>query len=351
MRHPLVWTAPLVHPAVVDPDRMTWTRPAGRVEAAVARLGAGPWTRQQLVEHGWTPRQIDRDVQAGRLTRLRRGLFVSGTVRLDWARPSTYAPFLAQSPAGSVVSHESSARVTGLWLPWPEDQRVHLTAEGRPLPSDRAVRRHRAALPPQDIVMRSGVPFTSVERTAIDLALGHGLRQALIALDGAARVLALGEAAWTAAGRELLQGSDGQRLAQAAVQRLRAAVARAAGRTGSPSLPTALPWVDPRSESPYESWSRGVLIDAGLVPEAVGLVVYGASGRRYFADLAWVSRRLLGEVDGLTKYGDDPRTVRERLQAERHRQADLEDAGWRFVRWTAGERADVLVARARRALT
>ena len=45
---------------------MTWTRSAGRVEAAVARLGAGPWTRQQLVEHGWTPRQIDRDVQVGR---------------------------------------------------------------------------------------------------------------------------------------------------------------------------------------------------------------------------------------------------------------------------------------------
>lgn len=329
---------------------MTWTRSAGRVEAAVARLGAGPWTRQQLVEHGWTPRQIDRDVQVGRLTRLRRGLFAPGAVPLDWTHPSTYAPFLAQSPAGSVVSHESSGRVAGLWLPSPEDARVQLTTADRPLPSDRSVRRHRAVLPPDDVVLRGGIPFTSVERTAIDLALGRPLRQALVALDSASRVLALGEAARTPAGRELLASTAGRRLEEAARQRLGAAVARAAGRTGSPSLPAALPWIDPRSESPYESWSRGVLIDAGLVPEAVGLVVYGASGRRYFADLAWVSRRLLGEVDGLTKYGDDPRTVRERLRAERHRQADLEDAGWRFVHWTAGERADVLVARACRAL-
>ncbi len=101
---------------------------------------------------------------------------------------------------------------------------------------------------------------------------------------------------------------------------------------------------------PYESWSRGVLIEAGLVPESVGFEVRGASGRRYFADMAWPSRRILVEVDGLTKYGQHHGTVRERLAAERHRQADLEDAGWIVVRWTAGEPARVIVDRVRRAL-
>lgn len=327
---------------------MQWSSSVRRVES-LAQHGAGPWSRDELLELGWTPRQLERDARAGRLHRLRRGLYARTAPGPDWSVPSSYAPFLAGSPR-AVVSHESTARVAGLWLPVDADLRVHLTTEDRPLPSDPAVRRHRAVLPADDVVAVEGVAFTTVPRTAVDLALGRPLRHALAALDGAVGRLALGGAWCTPAGRRML-GTDAGRAAEA---RARAALvesaSRAAGRNGCRALARALPWVNARSESPYESWSRGVLIGAGLVPEAVGYEVTGASGRRYFADMAWPSLRLLIEVDGLAKYGSDPRTLRERLAAERHRQADLEDAGWTVVRWTAGERADAIVARVRRAL-
>jgi len=248
------------------------------------------------------------------------------------------------------VSHESAQRVAGLWLPVDADERVHLTTAERPLPSDSVVHRHRAALPAGDVVLREGVPFTSEVRTAVDLALGRALPHALPPLDCVVPRLALGEAWCTPAGRVLLAAAGGPERERRAREDLVAAVSRAAGRNGHRRLLEAVAWVSAGSESPYESWSRGVLLMAGLVPEAVGLEVRGASGRQYFADLAWPSRRLLAEVDGLTKFGSDPRSVRERLAAERHRQADLEDAGWTVVRWTAGEPAEVIVARVRRAL-
>lgn len=369
----------------------------------LARLGGGPWARDELLALGWSPGQVERDADAGRLVRLRRGLYAvratdpaepaspragaaamrepwpattfglvrpgPGTRRrsrgggvqvrpdgsapqlaaVDWTTPSAYAALVAQSP-GSVVSHESAARVAGLWLPPEPDERAQLTTEDRPLPSDALVRRHRARLAPEDVVILDGVPFTTVARTAVDLALACRIPDALRALDAAAGLLAVGQAWGTPNARVLLASRDGLDLELRAREALSAAVARAAGRNGCRALARAVPWIDARSESPHESWSRGVLIEAGVVPEAVGMPVLGASGRRYYADLAWPSRMLLAEVDGLGKYGADLRTVRERLAAERHRQADLEDAGWAVVRWTAGERAPAVIDRVRRAL-
>jgi hypothetical protein len=329
---------------------VSWTRSHARHADALAHLGGGPWSRENLLALGWTSRQIERDVEAGRLVGVRRGLYRPVTVAPDWTLPETYAPFVAQTGAPAVVSHESAARVHALWLPSGADERVHLTTAGRPLPTDAAVRRHRAALPTGEVVLLGGVPVTSVTRTAVDLALGRQLPQALVVLDSAARRLALGEAWRTSAGRAMLSRPGGERRAHRAQQLLGQAARGAARRPGARSLRRALPWVDPRSESPYESWSRGTLVVAGLAPEAVGFAVVGASGRQYFADMAWPSWKLIAEVDGLTKYGDDPRTVRERLQAERHRQADLEDAGWAVVRWTAGERGAAIVARVKRGL-
>jgi hypothetical protein len=317
--------------------------------ARLAQLGPGPWSRDALLALGWSRRQVERDVESGRLVRVRRGLYRPAGADPDWTSPRAYAAFVSAAP-GSVVSHESAQRVAGLWLPLGADERVHLTTENRPLPSDRVVRRHRAALPAHDVVVRDGVPFTTEVRTAVDLALGLPLPRALQSLDCAVRFLALGEAWCTPAGRALLSSRSGADRHGQARDALALAVSRAVGRHGHRCLAAALPWVHASSESPYESWSRGVLVGAGIVPEAVGLAVHGASGRRYFADLAWPSARVLAEVDGLTKYGSDLRTVRERLAAERHRQTDLEDAGWLVVRWTAGEGSELVVARVSRAL-
>jgi hypothetical protein len=57
--------------------------------------------------------------------------------------------------------------------------------------------------------------------------------------------------------------------------------------------------------------------------------VQGASGRWYCVDFLWSGARVIGEADGAVKY-----TAAQDVMAEKARQADLEAAGYRFVRWT-----------------
>jgi hypothetical protein len=322
-----------------------WSRSVDRIAEVRRHLGHGPWARQQLLEVGWSARQIDRDLQQGRLERVVRGVYAPYGTVLPWDTPQTYAPLLRRAGDDAAVSFESSAGILRMWIPYPTDPRIHLSSSGRPVTDDPVVRRHRTHLHDDDVEVLAGVRVTSVARTAVDLARGKAFAQALVPLDSATRILALGEAAHSPAGRALLSQPDAERRVLAALGQLHAVADRVARGRGTRDLLRCLAHVDPRSESPYESWCRGELASAGVHIEALGLEVLGASGRRYYADFAWPSLRLIAEADGVQKYGDDLRTVRERLIAERHRQRDLEDAGWVFVRWTAGEPAAAFVPR------
>jgi len=330
---------------------MQWSRSVERVDDLRQRLGDGPWARQHLVAEGWTARQIERDLQQGRLERVIRGVYVPSGVVIPWDAPAAYAPLLLRAGADAAVSFESAAGIRRLWLPFPVDPRIHLSSSGRPVVDDPVVRRHRVTWHDDDVEVLAGVRVTSVARTAVDLARGKSSSQALVPLDSATRILALGEAAHSPAGRELLSLPATWLRVEAALDRLRAAAERAVGGRGTRGLLRCLEQVDPRSESPYESWCRGELLSSGVRLGELGLEVRGASGRVYYADFAWPSLRLIAEADGLVKYGSDLRTMRERLTAERHRQRDLEDAGWRFVRWTAGEPAATFVPRVVAALS
>jgi len=61
--------------------------------------------------------------------------------------------------------------------------------------------------------------------------------------------------------------------------------------------------------------------------------VTGASGRGYRADFYWDLARLIGEADGIGKYGATPDAVAATLRAEKRREDDLREAGYAFVRW------------------
>ena len=82
----------------------------------------------------------------------------------------------------------------------------------------------------------------------------------------------------------------------------------------------------------------------------VGWQVVGHSGAAYFADFLWDEAGVIGEADGLGKYGETEREVTAALARERHRQRDLEDAGYTVIRWDSRESPDVWVARIRSAL-
>lgn len=107
----------------------------------------------------------------------------------------------------------------------------------------------------------------------------------------------------------------------------------------------ALPLVHPAAESPFESWSRGVLIEAAVEVPEVGMRIVGRSVQVYFADMCWPRQRCVGEADGWGKYGASTAQFRQRLTAERRRQQDIEPAGWRVVRWSSDEPRAVISTR------
>lgn len=331
---------------------MEWSRSVERLERVVRTCGPGPWTQAQLLAAGVTPAQMKRDVHAGRLTRLRRGVYAVPASRDIAAhrsddRPALPTPgLLADFGPVAAFSHETASALNGTWLPKPADGLVHVSISGGVERSDRVFRVHGSRLAAADVAMLTGLRVTSVPRTALDLGRGLTFPEALVPMDSAYRQLVLGT---DLTGRQLRRLPDDLPWLRARTDAARAQLEDAFTRVwswpGTRVLRAALDNLECRSESPYESWCRGWVIEAGAPTPRVGMRLLGASGREYFGDLVWESHRLIGEADGVAKLGTDPRLVAERLEAERVRQRDLEDAGWRFVRWNSGERPQRFTAR------
>jgi len=323
----------------------SWSTSSLALDALVATHGSGPWTRAQLVDFGWTVEQIRAAERAGRIRRLRRGVYAAGAdaplVRIRAA--------LLTAPAGSAASHESGARLHELWLPYGASELVHLTRPGAIERTHEGVRTHGCRLPSEFVTEVDGHPVTTVARTALDTARGcTTLPEALVVVDSAARRL-IADAAGIDL-RELRSRQRREQLRPVAVDALQEAFATLWTWPGSVMARAAIELCDPASESPSESRSRGWLLEAKVETPLTAFQVQGASGSWYVSEFAWPGRKLLGEVDGAGKYGVTEAEVRRTLRQQQARQSDLEAAGWRFVRWTSVERRQHVVSRVARYL-
>lgn len=161
--------------------------------------------------------------------------------------------------------------------------------------------RHRT-LHPSDLMELHGVTVTSPVRTALDLGCVLRRREALAALDAFARL-------------------HGVTMAD-----LRVNLDRYRGRRGVIQLRELIEYVDPRAESPRESWTRLAIIDAGL-PTPEPQIWIDIDGRpTYRLDLAYRLARIAVEYDG----EGDHSTVEQRVRDERRRR-DLRRLGWRVI--------------------
>jgi hypothetical protein len=165
---------------------------------------------------------------------------------------------------------------------------------------------HDLPLADDEIVERDGLPVTSPERTAIDVASVETSVNAIITMDSLLR-------RWAGAG---LGRSESQVRLAAAADRW--------PRKHHRRIHRAIAFADGLSETAGESLSRVLLAGQGL-PAALLQFVVGD----FRADFAWPEYRTLGEFDGRLKY-TDPRV----LWAEKLREDALRDAGWELVRWT-----------------
>jgi very-short-patch-repair endonuclease len=164
---------------------------------------------------------------------------------------------------------------------------------------------HSAALGAQDVCRYTGVPATTAERTAVDLARTLPRLDGLAVLDAALRTGMVS--------RRELQGE----------------LARHEGRRGIVAARELVALADARAESPMESRSRLRCLDGGLPAPELQIEVR-ASGHRYRLDLGWSAQKVAPEYDGLEYHGSHAS-----LRHDRERHNWLTAQGWTMIYATA----------------
>jgi hypothetical protein len=295
-----------------------------------------------LAAGGITPAMVRSQLRCGRLVRVRRGVFLAASA---WpADPAAQHVVLARAEIaanpGGVISHASAAVVWGLPTPgflewWDEPATISLPPGAG---HTSHATHHITALPRDQVTRHEGYAVTSLARTAVDLAAGRPLPEALVILDAAARMLCEG---YLVAPRR--SDFSNPRLVAACREELR----RVAATRPGPDTGAAIALAEPARESAAESLSAGYFELAGLPRPTFQARVVTSRGV-VFPDCLWEEHRLIGECDGAVKYSEAAAYVQ-----EKEREQALRDAGFRIVRWLAKEimtRPDVVVARVAREL-
>lgn len=305
-----------------------------------------PTAERDLVALGISRRRLAAAAQAGRLLRVRRGVYLdpSRWPEAELGRHLLRAHAEQANLPAAVVSHRSAAGLWGLPLAqasW-ADEPVWIT-----LPAGAGFRsgrrpelvQHVADLPPHQVtVAPAGFRVTSVARTAADLSAGSDLATSLMVLDSALRLLCA-----DLVSNPRRSDFGNQRLVEAA----RGPIREAMQRRGMRSAQATLVHASPLRESPIESLTYAQLMLAGLplptcqhpIPTPFGI---------FYPDFYWERQRLIGEADGRVKYGDADAII-----AEKEREQVLRDLGFQIVRWTGREIAgqpQLVVGRIARAL-
>lgn len=289
-------------------------------------------TFAELARGGLTHRDIARLIEGGDLRRVRTGVYAhttddpgpggrgSGEPAYERRRRAFVERTMAAARVvepGTVFSHASALALHDLPLHGVLLSRPTATRFRPGGGSRRSTELTVANLPLEGVVQTvDGIPVTSPARTIIDVARTSGLESGVCAADQAIR-------------RGLCTRSDLQ--AQADAARGRTGVARA---RALPERTCGL------AESVLETLIRLVLVLAGLPEPELQVRLAVRSGTRFRVDFFWRQWRLIGEADGFGKYGTDPEEIRQNWLAERHRQAQLEEAGYVVIRWTWADLRD-----------
>jgi very-short-patch-repair endonuclease len=242
---------------------------------------------------------IMRRARAGRLHRVRRGVYLVGhPTPLPGARE--LAGVLACG-AGTVVSHRSAARLWGLTTRTEGAVEVSVVARNcKPRPG---LRVHRVGhLDPRDRAMKNGIPVTSPARALVDFAasatpeelewaLANARARALVNDEQLSEALdRAGNRAGVGALRAVLRHQGGPRLTRSEAERLLLRMIRAA------RLP------EPEANA-----------------RVAGIEV----------DFVWPRARVIVEVDGFAFHGH-----RGAFERDRQRDMALRDAGYEVIRVT-----------------
>jgi len=129
-----------------------------------------------------------------------------------------------------------------------------------------------------------------------------------------------------------------------------AEVALRHGWPGMRSARRSVAFLDRRSESVGESYSRVVMVRTGIPRPTPQYEVWDGHVLVGRTDFGWEELRTLGEFDGKVKYAEllqPGQTASDVVYQEKCREDALRDLGWQVVRWTWADLRDPAALRAR----
>ena len=278
-------------------------------------LADGPILRTAALDAGITATQL----RGHRLWRPTRGVYVAASVpddlRLRCRAVAAVVP-------DAVFSHATAAQLLG--LPVVGDGAVHLTLPRDVLGPRRAgVRAHQGALLGTERTTAQELAVTTGARTFVDLAAS--LSRTDLAVLGDAML----------------------RRRKATVAALEAAIEGARGRRGIVAARAALPLLEPRTDSPSETRTRLILMDAGFPRPRANVDLFDRDGQWIARpDLVYDDAGVIFEYDGESHFA----TVEARRNTAARNEL-LRDLGWEVVVVTALDlrRPETLVRRAEEA--
>lgn len=250
---------------------------ASGIDARITRLAGqqhGVVCARQLRGLGIGRQSVYVRIRDGRLHR------VFGHV-YSTADPSTGMTVDAKTMAavlgagdGSAASHETAARLHGIWERAPEE--IHVVSTRRHAPLDRRiVRRTTIDLPTSALTTVMGIPATTVMRTCMDLGTCVTTHQLAWIIGRCVFQRMIDVRQLEVSSRE--RGGSGTATVRSAIQLHRGGCAGTRSRT--------------------EDRFLGRVIDRGLVSPVVNTL--GATGRADLEpDFVWPRRRLVVELDG-----------------------------------------------------
>lgn len=279
-------------------------------------------------------------VRDGRLVRVRPGAYIEVVDdETPWMRDERFllarcVAVARQLGPGHVVSHTAAAVLHGCRV-WTIEENVHVSQPGTVTNSRSPfVRRHRAAVPAEDITTVGGIAVTTLERTIEDCALTSHPRDALVVVDSAMRLLASPDR-W----RRAHSDRRIEELRLVLTDRLEARVTR----RGKPTARSVLAHADPFAESAPESVLRWIAVSRGLPPPTSQFRVESVRGT-LFTDMGWRvgdlglpgrhAFNVHAEFDGRIKYGGaDGAGAPRAVVAEKLREDAVRETGDRVRRF------------------
>lgn len=271
----------------------------------LAQRQGGVFTRAQAVSCGCSRAEIETALRTGRWRTLRYGVHVRAQ-----DVPEQGAPRVALQVQAARLRLGPSVVARGLTAAALHGLPLLDAAPDAPdvvLPRREGVSPRRDVaqvwLPPEQVVQRSGVPVTSLARTAVDVARRSPALAGVVVADGA--LLRGATAHDLAEALGAVRGSPGRRAAALALDRARAG-----------------------AESALETLGRVQMVAQGIPEPELQVEVGDADGPIGRVDHLWREQRVIGEADGRSKYADLAVLWAEKLREDR-----LRDAGFEVVRY------------------